>query len=240
MSVTIVDLGHFAHVNQRSMPLAERLAQVQHDLADYPPPRLTAVSKQVPAEELRRAHALGLRHFGENYLQEALRKQAALNDLNDIVWHFIGRIQRNKTKNIARYFTWVEGVDHLLIAERLNTARAGMPPLNVLIEVAISGEARKGGCLPEQVPELALAISRLPHLRLRGLMALVSPDRQQANTDFRRMAVLFSTLQHTLPHPAIDTLSMGTSADYLQALEHGATEIRLGTLLFGHRTRESL
>ncbi|MCK9188158.1 YggS family pyridoxal phosphate-dependent enzyme [Acidithiobacillus sp.] len=223
------------------MPLAERLAHVQWEIADRPPQCLLAASKRVAPETLRRAYALGLRHFGENYLQEALDKQMALRDLDGIVWHFIGRIQRNKTAALARHFDWVESVDRPLIAERLNNARAGMlAPLNVLIEVAISGENSKGGCMPEEVPELALAISRLSCLRLRGLMALVHPQPEQADADFRRMAELFLALQQTPIHADLDTLSMGTSADYLQALQHGATEIRLGTILFGARTQESL
>ncbi len=223
------------------MPLAERLAHVQREITNRPPQRLLAASKGVAAETLRRAYVLGLRHFGENYLQEALDKQMALKDLDGIVWHFIGRIQRNKTTALARHFDWVESVDRPLIAERLNTARTGMvEPLNVLIEVAISAEDSKGGCAPEEVPELALAISRLSHLRLRGLMALVHPQPGQADADFRRMAELFLTLQQTPVHADLDTLSMGTSADYPQALRHGATEIRLGTTLFGARTQESL
>ncbi|WP_298170151.1 YggS family pyridoxal phosphate-dependent enzyme [Acidithiobacillus sp.] len=223
------------------MPLAERLTHVQCELADHPPQCLLAASKGVVAETLRHAYALGLRHFGENYLQEALDKQMALRDLDGIVWHFIGRIQRNKTAAIARHFDWVESVDRPLIAERLNTARAGMvAPLNVLIEVAVSAEDSKGGCAPEDVPELALAISRLSNLRLRGLMALVHPQAEQADANFRRMAELFLALQQTPVHADLDTLSMGTSTDYLQALQHSATEIRLGTILFGARTQESL
>ncbi|MBU2768082.1 YggS family pyridoxal phosphate enzyme [Acidithiobacillus ferrivorans] len=223
------------------MPLAERLTHVQWAIADRPPQCLLAASKGVAAKTLRRAYALGLRHFGENYLQEALDKQMALSDLDGIVWHFIGRIQRNKTAALARNFDWVESVDRPLIAERLNTARAGMAaPLNVLIEVAVSAEDSKGGCAPEEVPELAIAISRLSHLRLRGLMALVHPQAEQADADFRRMAELFFALQQTPVHADLDTLSMGTSADYLQALQHSATEIRLGTILFGARTQESL
>lgn len=223
------------------MPLAERLAHVQCELADHPPQCLLAASKGVVAERLRHAYALGLRHLGENYLQEALDKQMALRDLDGIVWHFIGRIQRNKTAAIARHFDWVESVDRPLIAERLDTARAGMvAPLNVLIEVAVSAEDNKGGCAPEEVPALALVISRLSNLRLRGLMALVHPQPEQAIADFRRMAELFLALQQTKVHTDLDTLSMGTSADYLQALQHSATEIRLGTILFGARTQESL
>lgn len=223
------------------MPLAERLAHVQCAIADHPPQCLLAASKHVTAETLRGAYALGLRHFGENYLQEALDKQTALRDLDGVVWHFIGRIQRNKTAALARHFDWVESVDRPLIAERLHAARAGtVAPLNVLIEVAISEEGSKGGCAPEEVPVLALAISRLSHLRLRGLMALVHPQPERAGADFRRMAELFLTLQQTQVHADLDTLSMGTSADYLQALQLGATEIRLGTILFGTRTQESL
>ncbi|MBU2856486.1 MAG: YggS family pyridoxal phosphate-dependent enzyme [Acidithiobacillus ferrooxidans] len=222
------------------MSIAERLAHVQGEIADHPPQCLLAASKHVTAATLRDAYALGLRHFGENFLQEALDKQTALRDLDGIIWHFIGRIQRNKTALLARHFDWVESVDRPLIAERLHAARAGMEPLNVLIEVAISGEETKGGCAPEEVPELALVISRLSRLRLRGLMALVHPQPELAEADFRRMAELFLALRQTQIHADLDTLSMGTSADYLQALQQGATEIRLGTILFGARAQESL
>ncbi len=221
------------------MSLAENLAQAQRATRHRPFQVLLAVSKRVAPGELRAAYALGLRHFGENYLQEALEKQKMLADLSDICWHFIGQIQRNKTGDIARQFDWVESVDRILIAERLNAARqAATAKLNVLIEVAISTEKNKGGCPVEQVADLAESIQQLPHLRLRGLMALVHPDPDLANANFIQMQSLFNTLLSSGKHPDFDTLSMGTSSDYLQALQHGATEIRLGTALFGRRHQE--
>ncbi|WP_123101606.1 YggS family pyridoxal phosphate-dependent enzyme [Acidithiobacillus sulfuriphilus] len=218
------------------MDLSQRLANLQKQCAAAPgvQPRLLAVSKTVPARTLRAAYALGLRHFGENYLQEALAKQAELADL-DIQWHFIGRIQRNKTQAIAEHFQWVESVDRLLIAERLHAARGDLPPLNCLIEVAISGEASKGGVAPAEVLPLARAMTALPGLRLRGLMALANPDPQLAPQDFAAMARLYGQLQEQLPSAGIDTLSMGTSGDYPLAIAAGATEIRIGTALFGAR-----
>lgn len=223
------------------MSLAENLTQVQRTLTASDRTTLLAVSKRVPASVLREAHALGLRHFGENYVQEALEKQATLQDLQPVCWHFIGRIQRNKTAEIAQHFDWVESVDRALIAQRLHGARQGAATkLNVLIEVAISGEDSKGGCLPAALETLADEIQKLSHLRLRGLMALVHPDPDQARRNFAQMQTLFHALQNNGRYPDLDTLSMGTSSDYIQALAHGATEVRLGTVLFGRRHQESL
>lgn len=223
------------------MSLAENLTQVQRTLTASDRTTLLAVSKRVPASVLREAHALGLRHFGENYVQEALEKQATLQDLQPVCWHFIGRIQRNKTSEIAQHFDWVESVDRPLLAQRLNAARQGAATkLNVLVEVAVSGEDSKGGCLPAALEALANEIEKLPHLRMRGLMALVHPDPDQARNNFTQMQALFHALQNTGKYPDLDTLSMGTSADYIQALAHGATEVRLGTVLFGSRHQERL
>lgn len=223
------------------MSLAENLAQVRRTLTASDRTTLLAVSKRVPANVLREAHALGLRHFGENYVQEALEKQATLQDLQPVCWHFIGRIQRNKTSEIAQHFDWVESVDRPLLAQRLNAARQGAATkLNVLVEVAVSGEDSKGGCLPAALEALANEIEKLPHLRMRGLMALVHPDPDQARSNFTQMQALFHALQNTGKYPDLDTLSMGTSADFIQALAHGATEVRLGTILFGSRHQESL
>jgi pyridoxal phosphate enzyme, YggS family len=222
------------------MSLAENLVKIKRALQQPNRPILLAVSKRVPASAIREAYALEMRHFGENYLQEALEKQAELRDLKDICWHFIGRIQRNKTHEIAQHFAWIESVDRLLIAQRLNSARQeASTPLNVLIEVAVSTEDSKGGCPPAQLATLAESIQQLPFLRLRGLMALVHPDPDQANANFQQMHSLFNTLLQSGNHPDLDTLSMGTSSDFVQALEHGATEIRLGTLLFGSRHQEA-
>ncbi|SEJ87168.1 YggS family pyridoxal phosphate-dependent enzyme [Pseudomonas sp. NFR16] len=193
---------------------------------------LLAVSKTKPASDLREAHAAGLRDFGENYLQEALGKQAQLSDL-PLIWHFIGPIQSNKTRAIAENFAWVHSVDRLKIAQRLSEQRpAGLPPLNICIQVNVSGEASKSGCTPEDLPALAHAISALPNLRLRGLMAIPEPteDSDEQNAAFAAVR----DLQHSLNLP-LDTLSMGMSHDLEAAIAQGATWVRIGTALFGAR-----
>ncbi|MEX6678782.1 YggS family pyridoxal phosphate-dependent enzyme [Pseudomonas sp. W2Oct36] len=193
---------------------------------------LLAVSKTKPASDLREAYDAGLRDFGENYLQEALGKQAELNDL-PLIWHFIGPIQSNKTRAIAENFAWVHSVDRLKIAQRLSEQRPpALPPLNICIQVNVSGEASKSGCSPEDLPALAQAISALPNLKLRGLMAIPEPtdDRDEQNASFAAV----STLQAQLGLP-LDTLSMGMSHDLEAAIAQGATWVRIGTALFGAR-----
>jgi pyridoxal phosphate enzyme (YggS family) len=213
--------------------LAERIhsaAQaVQRDPASV---GLLAVSKTKPASDLREAYDAGLRDFGENYLQEALGKQAELSDL-PLIWHFIGPIQSNKTRAIAEHFAWVHSVDRLKIAQRLSEQRPPeLPPLNICIQVNVSGEASKSGCSPEDLPALAQAISALPNLKLRGLMAIPEPtdDRDEQNASFAAV----STLQAQLGLP-LDTLSMGMSHDLEAAIAQGATWVRIGTALFGAR-----
>jgi pyridoxal phosphate enzyme (YggS family) len=193
---------------------------------------LLAVSKTKPAEALREAYAAGLRDFGENYLQEALGKQAELSDL-PLCWHFIGPIQSNKTRAIAENFAWVHSVDRLKIAQRLSEQRpAELPPLNICIQVNVSGEASKSGCAPQDLPALANAISALPNLKLRGLMAIPEPteDRAAQSAAFATVRNLLDSLN--LP---LDTLSMGMSHDLEAAIEQGATWVRIGTALFGAR-----
>jgi pyridoxal phosphate enzyme (YggS family) len=193
---------------------------------------LLAVSKTKPASDLREAYAAGLRDFGENYLQEALGKQTELSDL-PLIWHFIGPIQSNKTRAIAENFAWVHSVDRLKIAQRLSEQRpAGLPPLNICIQVNVSGEASKSGCTPEDLPALAQAINALPNLRLRGLMAIPEPteDSDEQNAAFAAVR----TLQDQLNLP-LDTLSMGMSHDLEAAIAQGATWVRIGTALFGAR-----
>jgi pyridoxal phosphate enzyme (YggS family) len=193
---------------------------------------LLAVSKTKPASDLREAHAAGLRDFGENYLQEALSKQLELADL-PLIWHFIGPIQSNKTRAIAEHFDWVHSVDRLKIAQRLSEQRPNeLPPLNICIQVNVSGEASKSGCTPEDLPALADAISALPNLRLRGLMAIPEPtdDDSEQNAAFAAVR----TLQDSLKLP-LDTLSMGMSHDLEAAIAQGATWVRIGTALFGAR-----
>src|ERR1700712_413753 len=165
--------------------------------------QLLAVSKTKPAEALREAHAAGLRDFGENYLQEALSKQLELADL-PLIWHFIGPIQSNKTRAIAEHFAWVHSVDRLKIAQRLSEQRpAELPPLNICIQVNVSGEASKSGCTPHDLPALAHAISALPNLRLRGLMAIPEPTENSDEQNAAFAAV--RTLQDQLNLP-LDTL----------------------------------
>jgi len=195
---------------------------------------LLAVSKMQSAAAVRTLYAAGQRIFAENYLQEALAKQAELTELA-IEWHFIGQIQRNKTRDIAAHFSWVHGVDRLIIAERLSQhiGEAGQPRLNILIQVNIDHEASKGGCLPEALPELVAAISLLPHIALRGLMVIPAPDHVDA---FARTRALFESVRLSHAQPADwDTLSMGMSGDFAEAIAAGSTMVRVGTALFGAR-----
>ncbi|MHC8347326.1 YggS family pyridoxal phosphate-dependent enzyme [Pseudomonas sp. RT6P73] len=194
--------------------------------------QLLAVSKTKPAEALREAYAAGLHDFGENYLQEALGKQLELADL-PLIWHFIGPIQSNKTRAIAEHFAWVHSVDRLKIAQRLSEQRpADLPPLNICIQVNVSGEASKSGCTPADLPALAKAISELPRIQLRGLMAIPEPTEDRAAQDAAFAAV--QSLQASLNLP-LDTLSMGMSHDLESAIAMGATWVRIGTALFGAR-----
>lgn len=194
-----------------------------------------AVSKTRTVDDIRTAHACGLNHFGENYLQEALPKIAALTDL-DLVWHFIGPIQSNKTRPIAEHFAWVHSVDREKIARRLSEQRpAELPPLQVCLQVNVSGESTKSGAAPADVPALARAVSGLPRLRLRGLMtipeAATDPARQRA--PFRALRTLAEQLADVAP--GMDTLSMGMSGDLEAAIAEGATLVRVGTAIFGPR-----
>lgn len=193
---------------------------------------LLAVSKTKPAQALREAYEAGLRDFGENYLQEALGKQVELADL-PLCWHFIGPIQSNKTRAIAENFAWVHSVDRLKIAQRLSEQRPdNLPPLNICIQVNVSGEASKSGCTPADLPALAEAISALPRLKLRGLMAIPEPTDDTAEQNAAFAAVRDLQTQLKLP---LDTLSMGMSHDLEAAIAQGATWVRIGTALFGAR-----
>jgi len=198
---------------------------------------LLAVGKAQPVELLAAAADCGVTDFGESYLQEALAKIAALRS-RALTWHFIGRIQANKTRPIAAAFSWVHGVDRLRVAERLAAQRPRQaPPLNVCLEVNIAAEAGKGGVLPAELPVLAAGVARLPCLTLRGLMCIppeeTEPARQRAW--FARLRGLRDDL-NAAGH-SLDTLSMGMSADFEAAIEEGATIVRLGTVLFGARPR---
>ena len=199
--------------------------------------RLLAVSKTQPAAAIREASRAGVRDFGENYLQEALEKQAELTDLS-LTWHFIGPIQSNKTKAIAEHFDWVHSVDRLKIAQRLSDQRPEpLPPLNICLQVNVSGEASKSGCEPQDVPALAQAIAALPRLRLRGLMTIPEPtdDPAEQRAAFARLRQLQNELDLEL-----DTLSMGMSQDLEAAIAEGATWVRIGTALFGARASSQI
>ena len=199
---------------------------------------LVAVSKAHPTEAIREAAAAGQRAFAENYVQEAVEKIAELSGASDptLEWHFIGPIQSNKTRAIAEHFDWVQSVDRLKIAQRLSDQRpADTKPLNVLLQVNISDEASKSGVLPDGVEALADAVSRLPRMRLRGLMTIPEPmnepTRQRA--PLAALQLLFERLR-ARGH-GLDTLSMGMSADLEAAILEGATMLRIGTAIFGER-----
>ena len=218
--------GNIAQVEARIRAAA---LAVQRDVTSI---HLLAVSKTKPAAALREAYAAGVRDFGENYLQEARAKQLELADL-PLCWHFIGPIQSNKTRDIAEHFAWVHSVDRLKIAQRLSEQRpANLPPLNICIQVNVSGEASKSGCTPADLPALAAAISALPRLKLRGLMAIPEPTEDRAEQDAAFATV--RTLQESL-NMGLDTLSMGMSHDLESAIAQGATWVRIGTALFGAR-----
>ncbi len=198
---------------------------------------LLAVSKTRPEQDIRSAHKCGLREFGESYLQEALDKIEALQDL-DLVWHFIGPIQSNKTRPIASNFHWVHSVDRAKIARRLSEQRPpGLPPLQVCLQVNISAEQSKSGVAPEQLPQLAQEVAQLPRLQLRGLMAIpaATQDSLQQRRAFAQLRREFEQLQLQLP--GLDTLSMGMSGDMESAIAEGATILRIGSAMFGPRNR---
>lgn len=197
--------------------------------------QLIAVSKTRPANELRNAAAAGIKDFGENYLQEALEKQQALDDLR-LIWHFIGPIQSNKTADIAAHFDWVHSVDRLKIARRLNDQRpAELPHLNICIQVNISNETTKSGISLSELPELAAQLTQLPRLKLRGLMAIPAPtqDEAQLRADFARLRIALEQLNQQ--GFTLDTLSMGMSDDLECAIAEGSTMVRIGTAIFGPR-----
>ena len=203
--------------------------------------RLLAVSKTCPGSAVRAAHAAGQAAFGENYVQEGLAKIDELSDLRpSLAWHLIGPLQSNKTRAVAEAFDWVHGVDRLKIAQRLSEQRpAGLPPLNICLQVNASGEASKGGVGWGEVPALAHAVAALPGLRLRGLMSIPEPvaDLAAQRAPHRALREAFERLQ--TEGLALDTLSMGMSADLEAAVLEGATLLRIGTAIFGARPTHS-
>lgn len=210
-----------------------------------PQPHLLAVSKTKPAHMVETLYGVGQRHFGENYLQDALPKIGELAHLDGIQWHFIGQIQSNKTKDIATHFSWAHGVDRLKIAKRLSDQRpADLPPLNICIQVDLDGSVNvsKGGVLPEATLELATAIQALNGVRLRGLMCIPEPRNtfEAQKAVFERLSSLKEDLNNTLEAPTpslkLDTLSMGMSNDMDAAIAAGSTLVRIGSHIFGART----
>jgi pyridoxal phosphate enzyme (YggS family) len=200
---------------------------------------LLAVSKTVPAERVFEAYSAGQHAFGESYAQEGVEKITKLASMPDLEWHFIGPVQSNKTRAIAGHFQWVHSIERERIAVRLNDARpADLPPLQVCIEVNVSGELSKSGVAPGGEVALAEAISRLPRLRLRGLMAIPEPTSDTALQ--RRRFGLLRELKEKLASRgwALDTLSMGMSDDFEAAIMEGATIVRIGTAIFGPRQKD--
>jgi len=222
---------HLEEVRQR---IAKAAASASRDGASV---KLLAVSKTFPAEDVRAAFEAGQRAFGENYVQEGVAKITALSDLrSELEWHFIGPLQSNKTKVVAEHFDWVQSVDRLKIAQRLSDQRPpGAPPLNVCLQVNVSGEESKSGVEPAEAASLAHQIAALPGLRLRGLMAIPEPaatlDAQRA--PHARLSALMDAL--CADGLELDTLSIGMSADLEAAVLEGATMVRIGTAIFGER-----
>jgi PLP dependent protein len=217
--------------------------------------QLLAVSKTFGIEAVTTAYQAGQRAFGENYVQEAVEKFAAFGQrqfqlaqaglpMQDVQWHFIGPLQGNKSRAVAEHFDWVHSIDRLLIAERLSAQRGAhgaqrglpMPPLNVCIQVNVSGEVTKSGVSPDALPELAKAVAALPHIRLRGLMCI--PEPVQGEAAQRAPFALLRQLQLRLNQSGLglDTLSMGMTADLEAAIAEGATIVRAGTAIFGSRS----
>ena len=192
---------------------------------------LLAVSKGQSIERIRDAVAAGQKAFGENYVQEALAKMAALPA--DLEWHLIGPLQSNKTRIAAEHFAWIQTLDREKIAQRLSEQRpARLPALNVLIQVNVSGEASKSGLAPRDVPALAQAVQQMPRLKLRGLMAIPEPGAPRER--YREVRMLFEELK---PQFGFDTLSMGMSDDMALAIAEGSTMVRIGTAIFGPRQK---
>ena len=221
--------GNLQHVRARIATACQRAGRGVEEVT------LLAVSKTFGADAVRAAAAAGQRAFGENYIQEGVEKIAALRDLG-LMWHCIGPIQSNKTRLVAEHFDWVHTVDRLKIAERLSAQRpADRPPLNVCIQVNIDGGANKSGVAPGEALALARAVAALPQLKLRGLMSIpeIAPDFEAARAVHASARALFDQLN--ADGLGLDTLSMGMSDDLEAAVLEGATIVRIGTAIFGHR-----
>ena len=226
-----------------SVNISKNIGQIQQKIADYATKygrsandiHLLAVSKTKPASDIKQAYQAGIHDFGESYLQEALEKITELAEL-DICWHFIGSIQSNKTRDIAQHFNWVHSVDRLKIAQRLSEQRSTeLPDLNICLQINLSDEASKSGIKLSQLNQLATQIKTLPHIKLRGLMAIpAKKDTLKEQRDlFHQMQQLLNSLNQQ--GHQLDTLSMGMSNDLEAAIAEGATMIRIGTAIFGAR-----
>ena len=226
------------NIPQRLSKVRERIGALAEKYGRKPDSiTLLAVSKAQPAAAVRTAAALRQADFGENYTQEALQKMGNLTDL-PLIWHFIGPVQSNKTRDIAGRFAWVHSLDRLKIAQRLDAARPDrLDPLNVCIQVNISGESTKAGINPDAVPAFARDLAGFPRLQLRGLMAMPAPsaDLEQQRRPFRELRALLKELKND--GIEADTLSMGTSGDLEAAIAEGATIVRVGTAIFGPRAK---
>ena len=227
-----------ATIKENIQEVRRRLANACNEAGRSPEQvQLLVVTKTLDAAAVREAYAAGEHAFGENYVQEALDKIGALADLRSgIEWHLIGPLQSNKTRVVAESFDWVHSVDRFKIAQRLSEQRPeGLPPLQICLQVNISGEASKSGLAPQDVPALAAQIAALPRLKLRGLMAIPEPaaELEAQRQPHRRLAHLLRALQDQ--GLAMDTLSMGMSADMEAAVLEGATMVRVGSAIFGSR-----
>jgi PLP dependent protein len=225
------------------MSIPQRIKAVRHQIDDYcracnrspDSVLLLAVSKTKPALDIAIAYQTGLRHFGENYVQEALAKQIELGAY-DIIWHFIGPIQSNKTKLIAQHFSWVHSVDSLRIAARLSEQRPdNLPPLNICLQVNVSGEPSKSGIPLAELSGLCTAVTDLPRIKLRGVMAIPAPEDEYERQ--RLPYNMLMSLVHKLNRPELDTFSFGMTGDLKAAIVEGATIVRVGTALFGSRSK---
>ncbi|WP_374243408.1 YggS family pyridoxal phosphate-dependent enzyme [Zoogloea sp.] len=224
----------------RLQNLVARIARAAADAGRNPAEvRLLAVSKTWPADAVREAAAAGQHAFGENYVQEGVAKVEALADLG-LEWHFIGPLQSNKTRPVANSFAWVHSIDRLKIAQRLSEQRdVFLPPLQVCIQVNVSGEASKSGVSLAELPGLARAVASLPRLRLRGLMTIPEPTADVALQRSRFAALRQSMAQLRADGLDLDTLSMGMSDDLEAAIAEGSTMVRVGTAIFGSRNYTS-
>lgn len=220
----------FTQVSQHIEQLTRQYRRAAGDV------KLLAVSKTKPLSSIRAAYALGQKAFGENYVQEAVDKYHALSDLTDIEWHFIGPIQSNKSRAIAETMDWVHSVDREKIARRLSEQRgASLPPLNVCIQVNISGEESKSGIPLAELDAMVALVTSLPNLCLRGLMAIPAPQENHAAQCAVYAPLTEAFLALSQSHTSVDTLSIGMSGDLAAAIESGSTLVRVGTAIFGER-----